>query len=323
MAQLDQESADLLARAPQIYSATQVLATDDVDAARRYTVAIMEEYEGKKSEGVSVSKFEVPSNSGSVPVRLYRAIDANEADDAPLVVFFHGGGWSVGDASSYEPFMRSLCARSGVAMLSADFRRAPEHKYPAAHDDCYDVLEWAFTNCAAIGIDNQRIAVMGDSAGAHMAVLAAMRLHSSTEFRLRAQYLVYPFLDLRDKHDRYPSRIKFGNGEYFIGLDALVQSKDWYFGEGADGDDPYQSPILLPNLGILPPTVLAIAGYDPLADEGRCFADRLDQENVEVVFRNFEQTIHGFLPFGSLPIAREGRNWLAADIKERLGDSVR
>ena len=158
---------------------------------------------------------------------------------------------------------------------------------------------------------------MGDSAGANLAVVTAWCIAKQTGYRLCAQYLLYPFLDLRGMHALYPSRGRFGNGRFLISRDDLEHSAQWYLEDTQKRDDPEISPILLPDLSLLPPTILVTAGFDPLADEGRLLGRKLAQADVPVVVRHFENTIHGFLPFGILTVAQKGRDWLARDIRER------
>lgn len=318
MAPLDSECAAFLTRANEILQQIANKSAHEVEAARRYTTALALEFGGPIRREVLVTRINAARQSGGASAFLYRRSHQNDRRATPLIVFFHGGGWAVGGTAEYDAFLRSLASLSGASFLSIDYRLAPEHIYPAAHDDCFSALEWAFCNASALCIDPLRIAVMGDSAGAHLAVSSARRLHAIGEFRLCAQYLLYPFLDLRDDDVRYPSRRRFGDGQYLIGRESIAKSKEWYFGAGADCRECDQSPILIPDVESLPPTIIATAGFDPLADEGETFAARLTGAGVSTVLRHFEDTIHGFLPYGALRIARLGQSWLAEDIRWRM-----
>jgi len=291
-----------------------------VNLARIYTSALLEEFAGPQIDQVSVAHLTLTEPASAVSARFYRNNQTNGLDEVPLIVFFHGGGWSVGDVASYDPFMRSLCSFSGASFLSINFRLAPEHIYPAAHDDCFAALKWTFANTSTISANQQKIAVMGDSAGAHLAINAAWRLHNETSYRLNSQYLFYPFLDLRDGHERYQSRMRFGNGEYLIGRESLRQSKEWYLGADRACNDPISSPILSQKLNLLPSTVLVTAGFDPLTDEVRLFHKQLVDANVPVTLHHFKDTIHGFLPFGALQVAKKAQILIANDIRQKMGE---
>lgn len=316
--ELDKDTENMLALAAGMFRDVAATTKGEVDVARSYTERLLSEFSGEKVAGVCITDKEVPAPYGSVPVRLYQCHDTVGSDNLPLVVFFHGGGWSVGDVESYSPFIESLCAQSGVAFMSVDFRLAPEHKYPAAHDDGMSVVKWLFDNAGTLGFDHKRIAVMGDSAGANIAVATAWVINSKTQHSICAQYLLYPFLDVYNPHETYASRMTFGDGQFLIGREALRQSIEWYVGQEAISDEVL-TPLFLLNLGELPPTVIVTAGFDPLTDEARVFAEKLQQAGVCVTSRHFETTIHGFLAFGALEVSREGQGWLSGRIKSGLG----
>ena len=145
------------------------------------------------------------------------------------MLFFHGGGWSVGDIDTYDGFVRRLSAETGAHYLSVDFRRAPENKFPAAHDDCYRGRTLGLQRIAKrLGIDPARIGAMGDSAGGALATAVSWQIARQTNYRVNSLYLLYPFLDLRDDHEAYPSRITFGDGNYLVGRAGLSAAKQWY-----------------------------------------------------------------------------------------------
>ncbi|GAB4574682.1 MAG: alpha/beta hydrolase [Rhodothalassiaceae bacterium] len=245
---------------------------------------------------------------------------ATDHRGTPLVLFFHGGGWAMGDLDSYHELVGDLCARSGVALLSVAYRLAPEHGFPEGLHDCIDSLIWAARHAAELGIDGRRIAVMGDSAGGNLAAAAAHNLHRGREVRLAAQYLVYPVLDISRPHTAYPSRMEWGGGGYLLDREAIDTTADWYLGGStARRDDPDVSPMCIEDLSILPPTVLIAAGHDPLRSENEIFASRLGQAGVETCYRCYDGTIHAFLSFPQLGTARDARAWLARDMKSRLG----
>lgn len=314
---IDPQCARLLENAQGILAEVLTSEIDPVAIGRKYTTSLMEAFLGARADGVETRDLRIPSGSAEIPARFYRR--SNTAADSPgrLVLFFHGGGWSVGDVDSYDGFVRRLCAETGANYLSVDFRRAPEHKFPAAHDDCYGVALWAFGNHEALGIDPDRVAAMGDSAGAALATAVAWQIAGQTDFRVDSLYLLYPFLDLRDDHDAYASRISFGDGNYLVGRAGLSAAKQWYLDEDTCTEDPLVSPMFIPDLDSLPPTAIITTGHDPNLDEGRAFAEKLEKSGVQVSTTHFASAFHGFLPFGVLDIAGDGVRAIAKAMAEQ------
>jgi acetyl esterase len=256
-----------------------------------------------------------------VPARLYRrqSGDPQHPDEAlPLVVFFHGGGWSMGDLDCYDQFMRDLCVQSGAALLSVDYLLAPEHKFPAGLDEGLAVVRWAAQFMSTQPNSGARLAVMGDSAGGNLATVIARQLHTEGQIRLAAQFLLYPMLDVSRPHSAYPSRVRFGDGEYLLTRESIDTTTAWYLNDTERPDNPNVSPLLSPDAGILPETIIVTAGYDPLLDEARLYADLLMAAGVPTRLKCFETTIHAFLSLGVLDVAQQGRRFLAAEIKRCL-----
>jgi acetyl esterase len=236
---------------------------------------------------------------GGLHARLYRPL---EPPPVPTVVFFHGGGWVVGDIECYDPQCRRLRDYTGAAVLSAEYRLAPEAPFPAAVQDAIAAMRWAARNVNSLGGDPRRLAVAGDSAGANLAAAVAQTLRS--EIALRAQLLLYPGLDstgLRSGEAslRYPSHETFANG-YFLTLPRMNWYADRYLPNDDDRADPRASPLRAPDLRGVAAAVIATAGYDPLRDEGRAYADALRAANVPVTYLEFETLVHGFFGLASL-----------------------
>lgn len=314
---IDPQCARLLENAQGILAQILTSESDPVAIGRKYTTALMEAFLGAGANGVETRDLRIPSDSAQIPARFYRRSSTAADSGRKLVLFFHGGGWSVGDVDSYDGFVRRLCAETGADYLSVDFRRAPEHKFPAAHDDCYGAALWAFENHESLGIDPAGIGAMGDSAGAALATAVAWQIAGQTAFRINSLYLLYPFLDLRDDHDAYASRISFGDGDYLVGRAGLSAAKQWYLNEGTSSEDPLVSPMFIPDLDSLPPTTIITTGHDPNLDEGRLFAEKLEQSGVRVSATHFASAFHGFLPFGVLDVAGDGVRALARAIAEQ------
>ncbi|MBW4719738.1 alpha/beta hydrolase [Saccharothrix obliqua] len=208
-------------------------------------------------------------------------------EGSPLLVFYHGGGWVSGDLDSHDNLCRYLAAEAGVRVLSADYRLAPEHPFPAAADDARTAFEWAVANASALRIDPTRIALGGDSAGGNLAAVTALHAGVAKPVFL---LLFYPAVDATV---RRRSRELFGAG--FFLTDGKM---DWFLDHYAPSPevhaDPRLSVLLAEDLSGLPPTYLATAGFDPLRDEGEAFAAKLAEQGVPVVLRRHEGLFHGY-----------------------------
>lgn len=226
----------------------------------------------------------------SFPVRIYRPDGAAPGQALPALVYNHGGGWVMGDRDVFDATLRDLCALSAAVIVSVDYRLAPEHRFPASLEDAWAALRWTRREAAALGIDPARLAVGGDSAGGNLATVTAMLDHDAGAAPLSFQLLVYPVTDLRCASPSYqePKDRQLMTAEtmhWFIGhyLSDPGQREDWR-----------ASPLLRQDLGGLPPALVLTAGFDPLRDEGRAYADRLSAAGVPTQYLCFERQIHGF-----------------------------
>lgn len=289
----------------------------DVAAARIGAAAVFARFAGEDRTDCEVSEIALPGGDGKIPARLYRPLERG-SEPAPMVVFFHGGGWSLGDLDSYDGLIRALCARSGAGFISVDYRLAPEHPFPAGLKDCLAATQWIAQNLEAYGAARGRFALMGDSSGGNLAAAVSRRLSRDGGPRPLAQFLLYPVLDLSKPHSAYPSRMKFGDGAYFLSRDGIDATVGWYLNGAAQTEDPDISPLLTENIAAAPPAVVLTAGFDPLQDEARTYAQRLKAADVPVVFKCYDSTIHAFLSFGALDVAQHARGFLAEEIRRLL-----
>lgn len=226
--------------------------------------------------------------AGPMKIRIYRP----EREGAlPTVVFFHGGGFVIGDIETHDNQCRRICSTAEAVVVSVDYRLAPEDPWPAAVDDCLAATRWAVQHMDELGGDPDRIAVGGDSAGGNLAAAVA-QVFRDEHIGLAAQLLIYPAVDLRgEEEDRYPSVLENSDG-YLLTLDDMLWFHGHYVGD-RDADDPRVSPIL-GRLEDLPPAVLVTAEFDPLRDSGEAYARLLEEAGVKVYARRFHGLIHGF-----------------------------
>ena len=230
---------------------------------------------------------------GALPCRLYRPFGAPAAAVLPLLVYFHGGGWTIGDLDTHDVVCRELCNASGCAVLSVDYRLAPEHRFPAAFDDALAATRWARAQAATLGIDAARIAVGGDSAGGNLAAVVAIAERDAGT-PLAFQLLVYPATDMRAV-----ARSHTTNGQgYMLTADSVAYYRGQYMPEAAGWSDWRASPLLAADLAGLPPALVVTAGHDPLRDEGQQYADALSAAGNRVQYICFERQVHGFLTMG-------------------------
>ncbi len=236
---------------------------------------------------------------GDIPLRLYRPLlaadpGASGVQALPVLVFFHGGGWVIGDLDSHDTVCRELANGAGIAVLAVDYRMGPEHRFPAAVDDCIAATRWAHAHAAPLGLDPARMAVGGDSAGGNLAAVVAIALRSETQLRLAYQLLIYPATDMRRGA---PSHTHNGDG-YLLTRDTIRYFHDHYITDPAHDLDWRASPLLHPDLSRLPPALVLTAGYDPLRDEGLQYAQALTEAGNRATHICFERQIHGFFLMG-------------------------
>ena len=240
-----------------------------------------------------VRDMAIPGAAGTIPARFYRPI----ADGVlPLLAYFHGGGWVIGSLDTHDDVCRDLTAQSGCAVLSVDYRLAPEHRFPAAAEDCYAATRWAAANGATLGIDPARLAVGGDSAGGNLAAVTALMARDQHGPALRFQLLVYPVTCGRMDS---PSMHENAEG-YLLTRDAMIWFWDHYAPARADRERPHASPLRAADLRGLPPALVISAEFDPLRDEGEAYAKRLKDAGVPVTLHRYDGQIHGFVTMGAL-----------------------
>lgn len=253
----------------------------------RATAMAFVDLEGDVEPVAEVTEHRVPVRGGEIALRLYRPAGAAAQ---PVVVYFHGGGFVFGNLDLVDKVARSLSKVSGAAVASVDYRKAPEHPFPTAPEDAYAALGWVREHAGQFGLDAARIAVAGDSAGGNLAAVVSQIARDRQGPKIVHQVLIYPVTDAAGVG--YPSRQE--NAEGYLLTQAAME---WFFGhyltDPAEAKLPYVSPIR-GDLQGLPAATVITAGYDPLRDEGRAYANRLIDAGVKTTYVNYPGTIHGF-----------------------------
>ena len=261
----------------------------------------------------------IPGSDGAheIPVRIYRPT-ADQNAVTPVVVFFHGGGFSICDLDTHDGFARSLVNGTGATVVSVDYRLAPETPFPGGLQDSYAATAWVADHAAELGVDPDRLAVAGDSAGGNLAAVVSLMARDRTQRGYQApkiayQLLVYPCTDFANS---FASREENGTG-YFLTTAHMEWFDAQYLPEGADRTDPYLSPLLAPDLSDLPAACVLTAEHDPLRDEGDAYAQRLRDSGVAVEHLRVEGMFHGFVSMPH-PAAEKARAAAFAALKAGL-----
>ncbi len=263
----------------------------DVAQARRELDRTAPTLDLDPEPGVAAYDRTIPGADGPLRARVYTPAGARGL--SPGLVFFHGGGWVVGSLDSHDRVVRALAGRAGAVAVSVDYRLAPEHPFPAAPRDAIAATRWILASAAALGIDASAVAVGGDSAGGNLSAVVSQALRGE-RLRPAFQLLVYPGTDLTRS---LPSHALFPDS-YFLGKEA----GDWYLGlylpDASAARDPLGSPLFASDLSGLAPALVITAGFDPLRDEGRAYAEKMRAAGTEVEQVCFEGQMHGFLMLG-------------------------
>jgi acetyl esterase len=245
---------------------------------------------------------------GKVAVRLYRPV---RDEVLPALVFFHGGGWTIGDLDTHDVLCRQLADGARCAVFSVDYRLAPEHPFPAAVEDCFFATDFIQRNAKALKIDHARIAVGGDSAGGNLAAVVALMARDKGGAPLAYQLLIYPATDQRCE---FPSHERNAEG-YLLTREGIRFFRGGYLPHTGDRTDWRASPLLAESHARLAAAFVLTAGYDPLIDEGRAYAERLAAAGVPVDYKEYPDMVHGFVLFGGVV---DAANAAVADCCERL-----
>ena len=266
--------------------------------------------------GPEVAKVEnrnVPGPTGDIPVRVYTPAGKGPF---PVLCWFHGGGWVLGDLEGADPTCRELANQVGCVVVSADYRLAPESKFPTAAEDCYTVAKWVAANANALSVDARRLAVGGDSAGGNLSAVVSLMARDRSGPAVRFQLLVYPVTDATFATASYRDN---ADG-YLLTRDSMVWFWNHYLRNDADRANPYASPLRAANLSGLPTSLTITAEFDPLRDEGEAYAKRLQEAGVKGKLSRYDGTIHGFFSMTALlDLGKKAVAEAASALKSALG----
>lgn len=307
---LNPQAAEFLARSP----GRRPRAELSLQQNRETDIAITA-YLGEQRALPYVRDLRVETPDHDIPIRVYRPVAGK--DVLPVLVYFHGGGWVLGDLESCDTICRDLCFEASCAVVSVAYRRAPEHPFPAAFDDCMSAIRDIAARHESYSIDPHRIAIGGDSAGGNLVAAAAQQLRDQLPAQappIFHQVLVYPIVDTEP--GRWASYREFADGFAMTAAD-MRWYLDQYVPRQSDRSDPRVAPIRTPDLSRLPAATIITAECDVLRDEGEAYARRLADAGVRVRHRRFDGMFHPFFRLaGALDSAREARSWVAESLRD-------
>jgi len=293
--------------APAVHEQTPLEARESYRARRFFT-------QPDAQPVAQVRELTADGPHGPIAMRLYRPAPETSGT-LPVLVYFHGGGWVIGDLDTHDALCRALANGSGCAVVSVDYRMGPEHRFPAAVDDCLAATYWVRRNAAALNVNPDKLAVGGDSAGGNLAAVIALAARNAGDLPVAYQLLIYPATV-----QRRVTRSGAVNGQgLLLTVDSMRYFHDHYIDDDRHDHDWRAAPLLCDDLGRLPPALVLTAGFDPLRDEGIEYAHRLTQAGNRATLISFERQIHGFITMGKvIDEAEEAVAMCAAALKRAL-----
>ena len=299
----------------------QLAAMESVDYGQvtpegmRQSIKLLTAADGPQESVASVEEAHADGPAGPIPLRVYRPAVNHGGAPLPILVWYHGGGWVIGDLDTADTTCRKLANRAGVLVISVDYRLAPEHPAPAPLEDAWAALGWVGEQAGALGGDPVRLAVGGDSAGGNLSALVAVRARDDGARALRHQLLVYPATDLTRSH---PSHAENGDG-YLLTNEAMSWFLAHYLGPADDPKHPSLSPLYVDDLSGVADASIITAELDPLRDEGEAYAARLRDSGVAVDLRRYDGMTHGFFQIGGItPVADAAVSEAASRLRAAL-----
>ena len=261
-----------------------------------------------------VEDIRIPGPAGEIPARVYAPSEG--AGLLPAVAYFHGGGWVQGDLETHHGLCARLARHAGVLVVAVDYRLAPEHKFPAAVEDCLAAYRWLRAHGREVGADPGRVAVAGDSAGGNLSAVVSQLAASGGTPMPTCQVLIYPAVDFSTETDSHREMVD----GHVIPRDRILWYGEQYLRSEADKADLRASPLRAPSLAGQPPALIVTAGFDPLRDEGRAYGDRLREAGVDVVYREYPGQIHAFVSLTkAIPQGLACTLEVAEYLRKRLG----
>jgi acetyl esterase len=283
---------------------------NSLDISRKGYETMAIQLSGKKEAVKMIEEFNIRSKNHEIPVRIYRPNEIIN-EKSPAIVYLHGGWFISGSFETHDAIVRQLVNATGSAIVFVDYRLAPEYPFPAGFDDAQSATEWVVNNSDSLNIDKNMIGIIGDSAGAALAVGVSTRLGE----HLRFQVLIYPAADNQLNTQSWKD---YENGP-IINKEEGIKAWNWYLTDPMDQQNPMAIPLLIKDFKNTPPTLILLAEHDPLRDEGKQLAENMKTSEIPVKITHYKEMVHGFLHMGAvLRETREAFRDIAAFTKENL-----
>jgi len=303
-------------RAQRSRSGTPPLYTLSLEQARAADLADIQAAAGTPEPVAAVEERDIPGPGGPLRLRLHRP---SAERPLPALIYFFGGGWTLGSLDTCDAICRRLANAAGCATVSVGYRLAPEHPFPAAVQDCVAATRWVAEHAAELGLKGDRLAVGGDSAGGNLAAAVTLALREQGGPALRHQLLVYP----NTEHGADTPSLREHDDPLLFNRRSVEWYWNHYLADRADGDNPLVSPLRADDLSALPPATVITAEYDPLRDEGEQYAQALSAAGVPVAARRWEGVPHGFFAMaGSLDAGREAQEYAAERLRQAFAETA-
>jgi acetyl esterase len=310
---------------PQVQGLLEAMAAQGMPPFHQMTVAQAREVayafvdlQGDTEEVAEVREVSVPVDGGAVAVRVYRP---DAPGPLPLVVYFHGGGWVIGDLDVADKPCRSLANAARAVVASVDYRRAPEHRFPTASEDSYAATTWLVEHAADLGADARDVTVCGDSAGGNLAAAVTLMARDRGGVPITRQVLLYPVTSPAEGSP-FGSYVENADG-YLLTAGDMHWFWEQYLRSPEDGKHPYAAPLKAADLTGLPPASVTVCEFDPLRDEGVAYADRLEKAGVPVTLNRIDGAVHGiFWLAGAVALGRDLIGAAATAIRQRVPESA-
>jgi acetyl esterase/lipase len=312
--ELDPQLAELLQAAddagiPPIHSFSYVDARD-------FYVLTAKKLAGETPDNLDVSDEVISTSLADIPIRIYRP-EGTQDQLMPALIYFHGGGWCIGDLDSHDHVCRWLASHSECVVISVDYRMGPEHKFPAAVEDAFKSVKWISSHADELKIDENRIGIGGDSAGGNLSAVVTLLAREQGGPHFGCQLLIYPATDMLM---RFPSHAICGDG-YRLTRTSIAWFISGYLRNGEDMYDKRASPLMAESHADLPPAFIMTAAFDPLKDEGEAYAAKLTESGVEVKYHCYEGMVHGFIAMpGAVDMAKTALLDAASYLKQQLSN---
>lgn len=263
---------------------------DSLDGARKFLETMSLQLSGKKESVTMIEELHIPQENHQIPIRIYRP-KGRDVQQSPTFIYIHGGWFIAGGYETHDAVVRKLANKTGAVVIFIDYRLAPEHPFPAGLNDCIDGVKWVFENAESLGIDTDKVGIIGDSAGAALSTAVSTQLGKHLKF----QVLIYPAVDNQLNSKTWET---YENGPV-LNKQGGIEAWAGYLPED-EKDNPLAIPVLIRDFKETPPTLIILAEHDPLLDDGKQLSANMENAGIKLKTSLYKDMVHGFMHMGEL-----------------------